>query len=63
VAATATATPCPNPYIVQRGDWMYKIARQCGVDPRALIAANPGLNPDRIFAGQRIILPEPTPTP
>jgi LysM repeat protein len=50
---------CPNPYTVQTGDWIYKIARQCNVSPAAIIAANPGINPDRISPGQLLNMPAP----
>jgi LysM repeat protein len=59
----AQATACPRPYVVQRGDWIYKIARECGLDPRDLIAANPGIDPNRIVAGQRLTLPTSTAVP
>jgi len=55
-----TAIPqggCANPYIVQQGDWIYKIARSCSVEPAALIAANPGINADRISPGQKLNMP------
>ncbi len=63
---TAAATPvptavpaagCPNPYTVKLGDWIYKIARQCGVDPKAIIAANPGINPNFIIPDQKLNMP------
>ena len=60
--ATATPVPavgaaCPNPYTVKEGDWLYKIARDCKVEPSALIAANPGINPNRIAPGQKLTMP------
>ncbi len=69
LVATATPIPqpvsptmpaiagCPNPYTVQQGEWLYKIARQCGIDPMALIAANPYINPNRVDPGQVLNLP------
>ncbi len=63
-ALPATATPippsgapCPNPYTVQTGDCIYKIARNCGVSVAALIAANPGINPNYISPGQQLNMP------
>lgn len=62
-AATATPVPttvaaaCANPYTVKQGDWIYKIARECKLDPRAIIAANPNINPNRLSPGQVITLP------
>ncbi len=51
-----TAT-CSNPYTVQAGDHLYQIARQCGVTPQALMAANPGINPDLLYVGQQLNMP------
>lgn len=53
-----TEQTCPNPYIVQRGDWIYKIARQCGVSPFALITANRLPNPNCIYVGQVLRIPK-----
>lgn len=61
--APGAATPvpaggsCSNPYIVKQGDWIYKIARDCKVEPSAVIAANPGIDPNRISPGQRLNMP------
>ena len=59
-----TATPiapvgtgCPNPYTVKSGEWIYKIARDCSVEPSAIIALNPGINPNRIVPGQTLNMP------
>jgi len=56
---TETPTPesCPNPYTVQKGDWIYQIARNCKVDPSAIVAANPGINPNFISPGQQLNMP------
>ena len=65
--ATATAAPvgapCPNPYTVQSGDWLYKIARNCNVSVAALIAANPNINPNVLTPGQQLNMPSQGPTP
>ncbi len=53
----AAGASCPNPYVVKQGDWIYKIARDCKVEPSAVIAANPGINPDRISPGQKLNMP------
>jgi LysM repeat protein len=55
--------PCPNPYTVQSGDWIYKIARNCGAAVSALIAANPGINPNSISPGQQLNMPAAGATP
>ena len=44
LAATSNAQAsswCGSTYVVQRGDWLAKIARNCGVSLSALYAANP----------------------
>ena len=63
-ALPAGATPvpaagggCPSPYIVKSGDWIYKIAHDCKVEPSAIIAANPGINPNFISPGQKLTMP------
>ena len=62
VTQVASATPqiTGSTYTVQKGDTLYKIARAKYNDPSAvkrIQAANPGLNPNSIKAGQRITLP------
>jgi LysM repeat protein len=57
--ATPTSVGCPNPYTVQKGDWIYQIARNCKVDPSAIVAANPGINPNFISPGQQLNMPGP----
>jgi LysM repeat protein len=66
--ATFTSLPpagatCPNPYTVQQGDWIYQIARKCNVAVSALIAANPGINPNVIKPGQLLNMPGAGATP
>ncbi|MBI4670699.1 MAG: LysM peptidoglycan-binding domain-containing protein [Chloroflexi bacterium] len=48
---------CSNPYVVQPGEWFYAIARKCGVTPQALLAANPGMNPNLLRPGQQLNMP------
>lgn len=48
---------CSNPYTVQPGEWFYAIARKCGVTPQALLAANPGMNPNVLRPGQTLNMP------
>jgi len=66
VAATATPPPPtavpppstnPSTYTVQWGDWLNKIASQLGVTTQALLAANPGINPNLIYPGQVLNVP------
>jgi LysM repeat protein len=62
-APTAVPSACASPYTVKQGDWIYKIARECKLDPKAIIAANPGINPNRLTPGQKINLPGAAATP
>jgi LysM repeat protein len=61
--APAAGAPCANPYTVQSGDWIYKIARNCGVAVSALEAANPGIDPNSISPGQQLNMPAAGATP
>ena len=45
-------------YIVRAGDALYSIARAYGVDVWALASTNGIANPDRIYAGQRPVIPK-----
>lgn len=56
-APPPAAAACPSPYVVQRGDWLLKIAERCRTTLAAIVAANPGLTPNRIYAGQALNLP------
>lgn len=47
---------CPSPYTVQAGDYLYKIAANCGTTPAAIQAANK-LTTTVIFVGQQLIIP------
>ena len=47
--ATTPAATGPKQYTVKAGDWLYKIARENGVSPQALIAANPQINPNAVL--------------
>ncbi len=65
------ATPPPAPggtYIVQRGDYLSLIAQRFGVTLAALMAANSLSNPNLIYVGQVLTIPDgsgvtPAPTP
>jgi 2',3'-cyclic-nucleotide 2'-phosphodiesterase (5'-nucleotidase family) len=50
--------PEPDHYIVKPGDWLDKIARKFNTTWRKLQELNKLPNPNLIFPGQRIILPE-----
>jgi LysM repeat protein len=58
--ATGATTPCPNPYTIQTGEWIYQIARKCGLAAKDIVAANPGINPNYVVPGQLINLPTGT---
>jgi len=54
----AAQSSCGSTYIVQRGDYLVKIARTCGVSYSDLRKANPGItDPSRIYPGQVINIP------
>jgi LysM repeat protein len=56
--------PCPGgTYRIQAGDTFFSIARRFNTTVEALIAANPGVNPDRLMIGQVICLPPGIPGP
>lgn len=59
VSPPGTATT----YKVQWGDWLRKIAEKHGVTVEALIAANPGINPNVIYPGQTLNIPAPGSAP
>ncbi|WKZ49335.1 MAG: LysM domain-containing protein [Anaerolineales bacterium] len=58
-AARAQAwSSCPSVYYVQPGDWLAKIARNCGVSLSSLYAANPWTTYTYyIYPGQVIYIP------
>jgi LysM repeat protein len=51
--------PCrmPRIHIVRRGETLYSIAREYGVSPQALVQVNALTDPNRLFAGQRLVIP------
>lgn len=65
LASNPTPTPTPVPptgtaYVVQRGDTLSRIARRYGVSWRVLAQVNSISNPNRIYAGQQLIIPDVT---
>lgn len=56
-----TPGPCPGgfQYVIRSGDTFYSIARRYGISVEALVAANPGVDPDRLRVGQVICVPAP----
>ena len=58
--AKAAATPAdaaPVEYVVKPGDTLFLISKRTNYRQSAIMAANPGLNPDRIRVGQKIKMP------
>ena len=47
----------PTTYVVQPGDTLLKIAWKLGFPMWKILEANPGLDPDRLFAGQELAIP------
>jgi LysM repeat protein len=47
---------CPSPYTVQAGDYLYKIAANCGTSAAAIQAANK-MTGTVVFIGQQLIIP------
>lgn len=47
---------CGSTYVVRPGDWLAKIARECGVTLAQMYAANPGVG-SYIWPGQVLIIP------
>ncbi|TCL57871.1 LysM repeat protein [Hydrogenispora ethanolica] len=58
IPAGPRVEPCPGrPYTIQAGDTFIGIARRFGYPLDALLAINPGLDPDRLQVGQTVCLP------
>lgn len=51
------ACPGARPYVVRAGDTYFAIAARFGVSVPALVAANPGIDPNRLRVGQVICIP------
>lgn len=58
VAAPAAAGEV---YVVQKGDSLSKISKRFNVKLSAIVAANPGIKPDRIRIGQKVKIPGAAP--
>ena len=56
---TATPTPNPQTYVVQPGDTLLSIAQRFNITVEDLSAKNDILDPNNIFAGQKLVLPQP----
>lgn len=53
----AAPAPTENEYVIVRGDYMAKIAKDHGVTLKALEQANPDVQPTRLKIGEKIIIP------
>ena len=65
---TVTPTPTQVYYEVQLNDDMYAIAFRYGLEPQAVMTANPDVNPNAMIVGMQLLIPitpspEPTATP
>lgn len=59
VRTVAAESTCGDKYIVQRGDYLVKIANKCGITVSAILAANPSIKtPSLIYPGQVLIMPK-----
>lgn len=58
-------SPSPGtiPYIIKSGDTFYKLAQTYGISLASIIAANPGVNPTKLYVGQQIQIPQTTQKP
>ena len=56
-AGTAPTSGQGKSYVVQRGDTMLTIARRFGLTVKQLQTANNISNPDKIFPGQKLVIP------
>src|SRR5512139_801279 len=62
-AATRAAYTCVAYHTVKFGDNLNSISRLYGVSVQALMAANHIYNPNLIYAGQTLCIPDSTPVP
>lgn len=57
-APAAETGTCPSPYTVSEGEWVWNIARKCGLDPDEVIAINGMVFPYTLYPGDTLVLPE-----
>jgi LysM repeat protein len=56
---SSIANSGPITYTIQAGDTLWSLAEQFGVPVELLAAANPTLNPDVLFPGEVVTIPDP----
>ncbi len=60
VVPAASASTCPFLHVVRHGETLSMLAREFGTSVAAIAQANGICNPNRIFAGQCLLIPCPT---
>ena len=63
LGATALSAQNPSFHTVQKGETVFAIAKKYDLTTEQILRANPGLNPSRIHAGDRLRLPTANLTP
>lgn len=58
VLLMAASVYAESAYVVQPGDTLFRIALRFGVSQEAILAANGLANPNLIYTGQRLVIPE-----
>lgn len=56
-SVAASAVPMAKEYVIVSGDTLRGIARKSGVALKSLMDANPGINPMKLQAGQKLKVP------
>ncbi len=59
----SSCLPGSTPYIIRAGDTFFTLAQRFNTTVDAIMRANPGVDPDRLFIGQVICIPSSSPTP
>lgn len=57
VPAPPAPAPAESTYVVVKGDYMAKIAKENGVTLRALEQANPDVKPTQLHVGEKLVIP------
>ncbi len=57
VPPTEAVAACQSPYTVQQGEWVWSIARKCGLDPNEVIRVNGLVPPYLLYPGDKLQLP------